>query len=569
MLRRDERGMILIAVVMLMSVLALLGTVSMLSIRTDLLLSSNYKLSQEVLYVAQSGAEYGLNRLRAALNVSGGGTGTVVPPTISGYTFENTGSFLALSGGVVQKTLTGQFAGLTAYCQRYVITSSVVKDNTNARATVVYVVEDQSIPLFQFGVLFDHDMEILPGDSMTFNAAGPIHSNGDMYLNATMDIDSRITAFGNIIRNRKDSSPGATGTIRIKDAGGAYQTMTIESSTPTWRGDAEATWNGRVRTGDHDIQPLRMPLPAGRNPIDLLAKPGGSGYSPSLSLYAKSGLRVIKNSAYGDTSRFHYIDKSGNTIDLTAGGLYPDPDFMSTTANVLYDWRQGVLMDVVSIEIPKLKNSPVAMAKLNDPPAGGQAGLLYVSTVDGQYTDPAVRLTKGGRLPRVADGHPFSGLSVVSDRPVYIEGHFNKDNPQPAGIFADAITVLSENWSDANSGGALSSRTASNTAVYASILAGNKDTAGSNYSGGAENFIRLLENWSGKTLTYSGSLACLWEGVQRPWGQASTANWPGTGTVYNPPTQSWAFGVSFANLPLMGIPNVRGVQRISWRQAFN
>src|SRR3990172_811915 len=310
MLRRNERGMILIAVVMLMSVLALLGTVSMLSIKTDLLLSSNYKLSQEVLYVAQSGAEYGLNRLRAALNVSGGGTGTVVPPTISGYTFEDTGSFLALSGGVVQKTLTGQFAGLTAYCQRYVITSSVVKDNTNARATVVYVVEDQSIPLFQFGIFFDHDMEILPGSSMTFNAAGPIHSNGDMYLNATMDIDSRITAFGNIIRNRKDSSPGATGTIRIKDAGEAYQTMTIESSTSTWRGDAEATWNGRVRTGAHDIQPLLMPLPAGRNPIDLLAKPGGAGYSSSLSLYAKSGLRVIKNSSYSDNnSRYHYLDK--------------------------------------------------------------------------------------------------------------------------------------------------------------------------------------------------------------------------------------------------------------------
>ncbi|MFH1743630.1 MAG: hypothetical protein ABIH23_31890, partial [bacterium] len=63
---RSEKGMILVAVVMLMSVLALMSMTSVLSTNTGLMLSSNYRFSQEVLYIAQGGAECGLNRLRAA-----------------------------------------------------------------------------------------------------------------------------------------------------------------------------------------------------------------------------------------------------------------------------------------------------------------------------------------------------------------------------------------------------------------------------------------------------------------------------------------------------------------------
>ena len=109
MLKSKEKGLILVSVALLMSALALLGTAAMLSTVIGLQLGSNYRLSQEVLYIAQAGAEYGLNRLRAAVLISPLNTSSVVPPTIAGYTFENTGSFLALSGGSVQKTVTGQY----------------------------------------------------------------------------------------------------------------------------------------------------------------------------------------------------------------------------------------------------------------------------------------------------------------------------------------------------------------------------------------------------------------------------------------------------------------------------
>ena len=128
------------------------------------------------------------------------------------------------------------------------------------------------------------------------------------------------------------------------------------------------------------------------------------------------------------------------------------------------------------------------------------------------------------------------------------------------------MTVLSNSWSDANAAGttlsALSTRVASTTTVKAAIMAGNKDTVGTQYSGGVENFMRFLENWSGKTLNYAGSLTCLWQSQQ------AAGNWPGTGTVYNPPTRNWQYGMTSANLP-PGTPRVRNVERTAWRQALN
>jgi hypothetical protein len=533
-----EKGMALVVVLLLVIVFAVLGSTAMLATSTDLQISSNYRMSEQSLYAAEAGAEYGLNRLRAALAVLSGSLDSVVPPALSGFTFENTGSFRTAPGGVVEKSVTGNFSGLTAFCQKYILTSAVLKTNTNARASVVYELEDQLIPLFQFGIFYQNDLEMLPGGTMTFSG-GRIHSNHDIYMfpqgTNTLTVNSMITTAGRIIHNRKDSSPGTAGTVNIKDAAGVDRLLNIDSLTPTWNADALARWNGRVKSDVHGVQSINLPLPVSSQPIDTLGTGAGS-------LYEKSGLRIINGVAK---------DKNGNTIDLTAGGTLTNP--ISTTSS-FYDGREAKTMRVVQVNIGDLKNNTVAMAALNDPPADGEAGILYVSSTSAYLTNPVVRLINGGTIPS-------TGLSVTTNNPLYIQGNYNTANG-PAGIYADAVTVLSGSWSDANSTLALASRVASTTTVNAAVMAGNKDTAGTQYSGGVENFMRFLENWSGRTLNYSGSLTCLWQSQQ------ATGNWPGTGTVYNPPTRNWVYGMSLANLP-PGTPRVRNIQRTAWRQVLN
>ena len=178
-----------------------------------------------------------------------------------------------------------------------------------------------------------------------------------------------------------------------------------------------------------------------------------------------------------------------------------------------------------------------------------------------------VVLTNGTTLPP-------QGLGVATPDPAYIIGNynvstngtavnlgtFNTSQTRPAAIYSDAITILSGNWNPANSTAAIGSRTAANDTVNAAFLTGNVPSDGNYYSGGVENFPRFLENWSGYTFTYNGSMVCMFNS------QIATAPWPGTGTVYNPPTRNWAFDLNFNNPakqpPLM--PSIISVNRASW-----
>lgn len=181
---------------------------------------------------------------------------------------------------------------------------------------------------------------------------------------------------------------------------------------------------------------------------------------------------------------------------------------------------------------------------------------------------PGIVLTNGATLPP-------QGLSIATPDPAYIVGNWNTKlttsgssdagssstaNSLPSAIYADAVTVLSQNWNPNNSTAALSSRTATTDTVNAALLTGNVPSNGSYYSGGVENFTRFLENWSGQTFYYNGSMVCMFPS------QIADAPWPGTGTVYNPPTRVWGFDTNYTNPnkePPM-TPQIISVQRSKW-----
>ena len=163
---------------------------------------------------------------------------------------------------------------------------------------------------------------------------------------------------------------------------------------------------------------------------------------------------------------------------------------------------------------------------------------------------------------------------MATPDPVYIIGNWNvstngtpanlgtanTSQTYPSAIYSDAITVLSSNWVNANSTASISSRTAANDTVNAAFFTGNVPSNGSYYSGGVENFPRFLQNWSGYTFTYNGSM------VQGLYSQIADYPWPGTGAVYNPPTRNWAFDQNFTNpqkLPPL-TPRLSYYYRTSW-----
>src|SRR6185295_16533122 len=106
-------------------------------------------------------------------------------------------------------------------------------------------------------------------------------------------------------------------------------------------------------------------------------------------------------------------------------------------------------------------------------------------------------------------------------------------------------------------------RVASDTTVNAAFLAGIVQTTSGNYSGGVENFPRFLEDWSGKTFTYNGSMVVMCNS------RLAVGQWQGTGSsigIYNPPNRNWAFDLNFRNPAKLppGTPSLRALVRGSW-----
>jgi hypothetical protein len=203
------------------------------------------------------------------------------------------------------------------------------------------------------------------------------------------------------------------------------------------------------------------------------------------------------------------------------------------------------------------------------------------------YLD-AVRLTNGLYIDPSSNAMPL-GISVATPNPLYIQGNFNATNTAtnfnylsssnvtglaPASIECDALTLLSPNWNDANASSATvncSARTATPMTVNAAILAGNVPTTGTTsttFSGGVQNFCRLLESWSGQTLTLNTSIVCLFSSAMatnqfiQPTGSTST-------DYYEPPTRHYYFNANYTTsggLP-PGTPFIDRMIRATWCSA--
>ncbi len=180
-------------------------------------------------------------------------------------------------------------------------------------------------------------------------------------------------------------------------------------------------------------------------------------------------------------------------------------------------------------------------------------------------SDWAVQIHNAAVLPnrRAVDLEAARGLTLATNSALYVHGDFNAPNgggtrtlPEnsstfgdpgheaPAALIADAVTILSNNWTNQNSKSSKDShRVASDTVVSAAIISGNVLSNGTfsgntKYSGGVENFPRFLEKWSNKKLTYRGSMINLYrsESHKERWGHSD---------VYDAPTRDWGFNQGF------------------------
>jgi hypothetical protein len=194
------------------------------------------------------------------------------------------------------------------------------------------------------------------------------------------------------------------------------------------------------------------------------------------------------------------------------------------------------------------------------------------------------------------------GFTVVSENPVYVQGDYNSGVSDPfwssagtntttphsaAAIIADAVSILSDNWTDLNSLNnptALGNRLPSAQTYYRMAVAGGKNipfpepgwetSAGEDFGtdGGLHNFLRLLENWGSNAaspgnqaiLNYDGSLVSMY------YAEYNTGTFKCCTVVYGAPKRNFWFDTLFlspANLP-PGTPSFQDVVDLSYHQNY-
>ncbi len=444
------------------------------------------------------------------------------------------------------------------------------------------------VPLFQAMFFYEHDLEIYRPAPMT--VSGLVHTNADLYLSTGTAGTLTFQSFVSHVDDYYSATGGMNDSPNNTAPPGASAWSGGTMYPPTYANGGE----------DEQVHQVSRYEPLGKDASTLLdpadSNPNNDSFReliepPVTGTGITDPPEIAKRRLYNQAGIIVQISGTTATVATANGTSLTTTQSNSIKAaftgkNTIYDQREGRNVDVANINVSTL--TPVLNA------ATGFNGVLYVHDVTAQTgSDPepkTVRLQNGGVLPN-------AGLTVVSQNPVYVQGDYNTGtttnpnsvpanstgNPnntssptvsgytrKPAAVMADAVMMLSNSWSDSKASQSVSNRTASNTTYNMAILAGvmpsgytpeagdpHYGQAQYGYSGGANNYPRFLETWSGDTCTYHGSMVELFQS------KVFTGKWD-TGNIYVPPARRWNFDINFTNNPPPGSLEAVAITRGSW-----
>ncbi len=536
--------------------------------------------ASRVAYAAEGAGDQIMAQLDADMAdgiITPGDITSLTPPTLPGFTFTQQTQVI---GAPVNRIITrGAFAGLYALEQPMSVRVNA-EDPTGNRAAIELGVSVQSVPIFQFGVFYDRDLEINNGPPMTFS--GWVHSNKSLYLSsANANYMNQITAADSVFWSRKDTPVTLAG-VNIANNASVLVPLDFDSrSMPgaTFVARSNLKFNGKLMSHVSGVRPLRLPLPGGMDPVELVlpAQPGDTPDVAQVRMANKADLRIVVNVALPLTSicTEAVFVRTGARTPLGAAC----PSIFQFVRNAFWDGREMKRPDVLELDMNALRSF------VNASPADRQVSVVYVefqgrdSTIANRDY-PAIRIRNGSQLPNPAVAGDPGGMTIVTNAAMYVWGDYNTTNWKPAALIADVASFLSNSWTDASSTTFPRPRTYATTSVWAALLAGNSETpcdarnCGSPqpYGGGLENFPRFLEDWGGSAagtpFNYTGSLVSLFVSRQsaRLWGH--TLN--GGRAYYNAPVRNWSFETRFRNPMLLppGTPRLGSVLQISYRNVF-
>ena len=466
--------------------------------------------------------------------------------------------------------------------------------------TVTRRFQKADAPIFQSAIFYEGALESHPGPDMQIT--GLVHTNTDLYASTN---GSNLT----FSRNVSFGSSYAEGVA----PGDSRTTMTVAPNFPSGK---SSQLNKVDRLEPLGINPSSVFNTTDTNPNndgfrELIERPVGGFADPpeiaNLRFYNQAGLKILLDTSRAAADPLRLRVYNGRGVELTAAGGTSVANLLNAVkaavspGEIIRDNRETNNVHLTSFDMSQLSNITAQFNALSPPSSGNLSSqavntynkVIYIADVSanpnggtstvnatGTQAEKAVRLRNGAILP--------DDVTVASQNPVYIQGDYNSGGPtggvvsntanstsplsafsdptapgytrKSCAVLGDAVNILSNNWTDANSTASVSSRLATNTTINTGIFSGNVPTnyyGDGAYSGGAENFPRFLETWSAQCLTYYGSMVCLFTSKE------GNGSW-GASNVYSPPTRRWFFDENFLLKPPPGTLQSTTYSRGRW-----
>lgn len=425
------------------------------------------------------------------------------------------------------------------------------------------------VPLFQHIFAFEDTLEIYANTNMILS--GPVHGNGDIWAaaNNRLQFMDQVTHAGTYTESENNAMWGDHLSGTPQAPYWADNLQSPDSATVDVVTAPSATRSSQIHEASRieifGTPPETLFDKADANPNndgfrEIIEPPDTGNADPpqiaSHRLYSQAktgGILIQLDTAQPTTSAARVRIWKGGSELASTNALYVIIKTAVLPQATMYDFREDAYLQINPIDLRNLDTAARTLTGFN--------GIVYVHDVN-PYDQTAIRLERGTIFNR--------DYTFASENGVYIKGDFNvgtdtasnvpsnnsgnssgTDSTVSSGyqmrsvaVAGDAITLLSRNWDDSQSDQPLFSRNARHTTINAAILAGfiPSDYQGNGTpSGGARCFLRLLEDWDSRDLTFTGSIvqSFVSESLVAPWGGAN---------VYRAPDQRW-----FLNNPVFSL----------------
>lgn len=368
----NEQGTATLIAVLILALLSMFVALALSRVTTEAIVMNNDSLNSRAYYAAQASLELMTRNFGKLFNATVNPSAADITAKVMNVTPANFGGTITDVAGnpvaynnfsdyefdqqilVAGTALTdqpiggGDFAGLSAERSPYRMVTTARHIPTDASVTLTRNFISNVIPIFQFGIFYDHELEFYSGTN--FNFGGRVHTNDDIYLLGGTDnplketiFSDKVSAVGHIVNDvtrnglawtqfggiqdnikiYNDASPIATPVPFDHDATSAVKGTVVGGPDTTGAGTEKPTgtsvanWDGlyAVRFGENLkklTKPLRLPINAGgsRNNIELIKRGRSAGE------YETERLGRIADNVRPGLAGARYFNKPGIRISL-------------------------------------------------------------------------------------------------------------------------------------------------------------------------------------------------------------------------------------------------------------